>query len=78
MLRTASEMNTETKVAIEKELAKIIEQAAAEKEYKITVNDINFLPSWLCQKLISYGYTVSIDEELGTVEIEWEQLRDAE
>ena len=78
MLRTASEMNTETKVAIEEELVKIIEQTAAHKEFKLVINDINFIPAWLYQKLISYGYTIVIDEELNTVEIGWEQLKDAE
>lgn len=78
ILRTAREMETETKAAIESEVVKCLEQAANSKEYKFTFADISLVPDWLCTKLIDFGYRVVINEELNTVEVSWENLEDVE
>ena len=75
MLRTANEMNTETKEAIEDFVMKRISTAAINKEYFVTFT-LGDIPDWLCAKLINYGYMLTEDDDF--LEISWEQLKDAE
>lgn len=78
ILRTATEMNTETKAAIESEVVSCLEQAAAEKEYKFNFADVSLVPEWLCRKLVDFGYLVRINEDLNVVEVSWENTNYAE
>ena len=72
MLRTASEMRAETQEAIERELMKTIEASAVGKYYEAMVPEA-MVPSWLAEKLLTYGYQLKHDTELELVTIGWEQ-----
>ncbi len=75
MLRTANEMNAETREAIEDRVMQIIATAAANREYASTFA-LGDIPDWLCTKLVNYGYILTVDDEwLG---VSWELARYAE
>lgn len=77
MIRTAREMNSETREAIESSLMSLFEEATKDKEYSVEV-DFNLVPDWLIAKLVNYGYDVCGDEQTAVVEISWENPRDVE
>ena len=69
MLRTANEMNTETKEAFEDYIMRKIATAACQKLYNATFS-IKDIPEWLQVKLGTFGYELEVDEDLITVS--WE------
>ena len=75
MLRTASEMNTETKEAIEDFVMQKINVAAENKDYA-AIFALEDIPEWLCTKLVNYGYILTVDDDY--IAVSWEQLRDVE
>lgn len=75
MLRTANEMNAETREEIENMLMQKIENEAKHKNYSVYFSEKD-IPDWLKTKLVEYGYMLSIDEDL--INVSWEQLTDVE
>ena len=76
-MRTASEMNIETKAIIEDFVNRKIDEASENKCYSVDF-DIHDVPAWLCIKLSDHGYILTEAEGSGLVTVSWEQPRDVE
>ena len=71
MLRTANEMNTETKEAFENYIMEKLTAEACKKSYSANFS-VKDIPEWLQVKLGIFGYELEIDEDLVTVS--WENV----
>ena len=71
MLRTANEMNAETKEAFEDYIMEKLTTEACQKSYSASFS-IKDIPEWLQVKLGIFGYELEVDEDLVTVS--WENV----
>ena len=75
MLRTATEMNAETKEAFENMIMTKVDEEAKNKKYSATFATKD-IPEWLGYKLVTFGYKLKVDEDL--ISVLWENPTDAE
>ena len=75
MLRSASEMNAETREAFEDFVMRKLTTATYQKLYSATFS-IKDVPNWLQEKLGTFGYELIEDDDLITVA--WENIPYAE